>query len=717
MPKSPRTGQGKGRSSVALPIGLTVLALAAAVVVSVVLVFRFIADERERDLLSWEARMGIVASSRSAAIEQWIARQFSELKGLADNPSVAIYFTQASLSEGAESPEAGYLRNLLAVTASRTGFSAPPTGPEVRANVRRIGVAGLAVLDMKGRMIVATPNPPPVEGALRAFVALLRNEWTSPDGRALLDIHRAPSGRLTMAFAVPVFAIQSRPVRANQIGVVLGVKPIDKELYPLLRQPGAVEKTAEAVLVRRSGDVIGYLSPLRDGSAPLARKMALNTPKLAAAFALRNPDGFGTARDYRGQDVLVVPRKIGGTPWTLLYKVDVAEALGPSETRLRGLLALFLLAITLTAAAIVAVWYKGASKRASDAAARFEDMAQRYEQQRNFLRLVTDSQPNATTIIDENGHVRFANAEAGRRAGMKQDDMLGKSLSAIHGAERARLYERLNRDALDDDATAVDVHRFEEGGAPRVYQSLHVPMAETDALPRGVLLVEEDITGAITERERRERILQQLTETLVTVVDHRDHHAARHSQRVALIAEAVAREMAIEPVLVETARVAGVLMNLGKILVPIEVLTKSGRLSATELRHVRDSILMSAELLEGIEFDGPVVETLRQCQERYDGKGFPKGLKGRKILPTARVVALANAFVALTSPRAHRPGLDIDAALEALLAEVGKAYDRKVVGALVNYVENRGGREAMAALTAGPASRKPRRPRSRKGKK
>ena len=107
---------------------------------------------------------------------------------------------------------------------------------------------------------------------------------------------------------------------------------------------------------------------------------------------------------------------------------------------------------------------------------------------------------------------------------------------------------------------------------------------------------------------------------------------------------------------------------------------------------VRDSIQTSAELIHGIEFDGPVFETLSQCQERWDGKGTPHGLEEGDILITARVVAVANAFVAMTSPRAHRGGADFDSAVETLLAEVGKAYDRRVVAALVNYLDNKGGR-------------------------
>lgn len=107
---------------------------------------------------------------------------------------------------------------------------------------------------------------------------------------------------------------------------------------------------------------------------------------------------------------------------------------------------------------------------------------------------------------------------------------------------------------------------------------------------------------------------------------------------------------------------------------------------------MREILLASLRLLEDVDFDGPVDGTLRQFQEHWDGTGSSRGLKGGEILITARIVSVANAFVALLSPRAHRSPLDTESAIEALLAEVGKAYDRRVVVALINRLDNHDGR-------------------------
>jgi HD-GYP domain-containing protein (c-di-GMP phosphodiesterase class II) len=96
------------------------------------------------------------------------------------------------------------------------------------------------------------------------------------------------------------------------------------------------------------------------------------------------------------------------------------------------------------------------------------------------------------------------------------------------------------------------------------------------------------------------------------------------------------------------------------------------------------------------------VETLRQAQERWDGSGQPRGLKGDAILVTARIIGVANALVGMISDRAFRQGMSVDAAIEILFKESGKAYDRRVVAALVNYLDNRDGRTQLSETLPPP---------------
>ena len=109
------------------------------------------------------------------------------------------------------------------------------------------------------------------------------------------------------------------------------------------------------------------------------------------------------------------------------------------------------------------------------------------------------------------------------------------------------------------------------------------------------------------------------------------HYASGHSQRVGQLSRALAEELVLSELEIETAETAGSLMNFGKMLVSRQILTKTVALTTEELQRVRDGIMTSADILSMIDFVGPVVPTLRQVLERMDGTGAPKNLKGEQI--------------------------------------------------------------------------------------
>lgn len=654
--------------------------------------------ERDRELRLWQNRLAVVADSRFAEVEKWLERQLGELADLAANTSLQLYMTQLALSAGAATPDdaavAAYLRNLLVVSAERARFAAPLEGPDVPANVRRVGVAGLALLDRNGVVVVATPGMPPLEGELRRFAAELPR-----DRRAILDLHRNAAGRPGMGFAVPVFAVQGAVDGARLVGWIFGLKEVVDELYPLLRQPGEIYRSAENLLVRRRGAQIDFLSPLGDGTPPLARSMAAATPNLAEAAALAQPGDFAAARDYRDEPVLFTSRAFAAVPWTLVAKIGRDEALAASDQRRRQFATVSVLAAVLFGALVAAAWWYGATRQARLSAGRYRDLAERHAHQGVFLKLVADTQPTAIFILDADGRYRFANQEAGRCAGIPHDDLIGKPIANVLGPEAAKPHAANAAKARELRQRQRATIALGEGPSGRTLQADYVPLSDdAEDLRGGVLVVERDVTAEITERAKRERALLDLVRTLVALVDRRDPYAAGHSTRVAVVAQAIAREMNLGDVTVQTVGFAGSLMNLGKILVPSELLTRAGRLNDEEKGRVRDSLLATTDFLDGIDFGGPVVETLRQLYEHWDGSGQPCGLAGDAILPEARVVAVANAFVAMVSARAYRAGIGIDQALDDLRAQAGLVFDRRAVAALENAVENRGGRTSWAVF-------------------
>ncbi|MCH7660173.1 MAG: PAS domain-containing protein, partial [Euryarchaeota archaeon] len=491
--------------------------LVLVTVIGVVLVFYFVDDQRDRDLRAWQVRMGIVADSRFAAVNGWVDRQFAHMRELAENASLQLYLTELALFAGDasqvtdEPAQRTYLRNLLMASAERSGFTAPLLGAEINANVERIGVAGIAIVDNDAKVIVATPGMPPVVGDLAAIILANRGQ------RALYDLHIGAGGRATMGFLSPIFALQSDGSPSDQIGMAVGVKEVGGELYPLLEQPGAVNTSAEAVILRDAGVRIDYLSPLMDGGAPLSRALARDTPELAAAFAIEKPGGFAIRRDYQNVEVLTLGRAFTTAPWTLMYKIDAAEALADTDSRLGRMLTVFLLIIAAIAVSLIAAWRHGTSLRSSRAAAEASELAKKFGQQRDFLELVTDSQSNAMAIIDGDGRYIWVNRQSAENNGTTAADVPGKTLAAVVGPAPAKALLQTVRDALRSGASEQITHIKNVDGDMRTYTSQFIPLSATDDLPERVLVVSEDVTAAVSEQAKRERIMSQLVNTLVGV--------------------------------------------------------------------------------------------------------------------------------------------------------------------------------------------------------
>ncbi len=309
-----------------------------------------------------------------------------------------------------------------------------------------------------------------------------------------------------------------------------------------------------------------------------------------------------------------------------------------------------------------------------------DHMQRRMNAQEEFLHLIANNEDAALYIFDKNNKYWFINAFVEKSLDRTSRDLIGQAPSKILAYDRAsRLMRRLKevREKQEDLDTLDQI--TDQNGETRYIQSVYKPLSAYGSFPGGIMLREQDVTRLLVERERRETMLRQVIATLVAVVDRRDPFATGHSARVGQLARALAEEIILSEKEIEAVEIAGSLMNFGKMLVPRAILTKASALTQEELEQVRQSILTSADILSIIDFSVPVVPTLRQALEHFDGTGIPKGLKGDQILITARILSVANAYVAQVSPRAYRASLTHAQACENLLDGSGKMYDPNIV--------------------------------------
>ncbi len=177
---------------------------------------------------------------------------------------------------------------------------------------------------------------------------------------------------------------------------------------------------------------------------------------------------------------------------------------------------------------------------------------------------------------------------------------------------------------------------------------------------------------------------------LAAAIDARDKSTYGHSEQVAKYARAVAKEMRLSGERIEMLEHACRLHDIGKIGIHDYILTKPGKLNNKEWSEIRTHPTLGREILEPLEFLKEIVPLVRQHHERYDGKGYPDGLKGEEICLEARIISVADAYGAMTSERPYRLTYSSAKAKRELRNCAGRQFDPKVVKAFLSALEKEG---------------------------
>jgi PAS domain S-box-containing protein len=215
--------------------------------------------------------------------------------------------------------------------------------------------------------------------------------------------------------------------------------------------------------------------------------------------------------------------------------------------------------------------------------------------------------------------------------------------------------------------------------------------------PTGILGVTRDITKRKEVQEALDRSLVSLRKTLngtvhaiIHVVEARDPYTAGHQRRVAHLSRAIAGEMGLDGDRIEGLQMAAMIHDIGKISVPVEILSKPTRLTPIEFDLIKVHAQAGHAILQGVEFPWPIAQIVLQHHERLDGSGYPNGLKGNDILLEARIVAVADTVEAMASNRPYRPGLGLDLALEEISKNMGLLYDAEAGNACLQLMREKG---------------------------
>jgi diguanylate cyclase (GGDEF)-like protein/putative nucleotidyltransferase with HDIG domain len=168
-------------------------------------------------------------------------------------------------------------------------------------------------------------------------------------------------------------------------------------------------------------------------------------------------------------------------------------------------------------------------------------------------------------------------------------------------------------------------------------------------------------------------------ESLALAIEAKDHTTQKHLQRVRVFAVALAQDLGLSEPEIEALRAAALLHDIGKLAVPEHIINKPGKLSPEEFEKVKIHPIVGADILERVAFPYPVAPIVRAHHEKWDGTGYPDGLKGEQIPIGARILAAVDSLDALVSDRQYRNALPIDVAIERMAERAGSSYDPKVI--------------------------------------
>lgn len=194
-----------------------------------------------------------------------------------------------------------------------------------------------------------------------------------------------------------------------------------------------------------------------------------------------------------------------------------------------------------------------------------------------------------------------------------------------------------------------------------------------------VAVVERILGERRTRLELERELLLHTITSLVRTLEARDHYTRGHSENVARYSEAIARRLFNNPEKVKQIRLGALLHDIGKIGVRDDVLLKEGRLTPEEFELVKKHPVIGAEILEPIPSLALIIPMVRWHHERIDGLGYPDALPGAKIPLSAKIVAVADTFDALTSKRPYRGAIDIGQAMKILKDVAGTQLDAEIV--------------------------------------
>jgi len=185
------------------------------------------------------------------------------------------------------------------------------------------------------------------------------------------------------------------------------------------------------------------------------------------------------------------------------------------------------------------------------------------------------------------------------------------------------------------------------------------------------------------------KFIEGTANIITKVVETRDPYSIGHQQRVSKLATAIAQEIRLPQDKIGGTKIASLVHDIGKVNLPTEIMSKPGKLIEVEFNLVKNYPKVGYDILKKVDFPWPIAEIVFQHQEKINGSGYPRGLKGDEICIEAKILGVANVVEAMSSYKSYRPALSIGEALTEISNNKNILFDPEVVDTCIKLFKEK----------------------------
>ncbi|WP_321403447.1 HD domain-containing phosphohydrolase [Maridesulfovibrio sp.] len=308
-----------------------------------------------------------------------------------------------------------------------------------------------------------------------------------------------------------------------------------------------------------------------------------------------------------------------------------------------------------------------------------------------LLRIVNNSLPEPVSLKkSESGTFLHVNKSFMDLTGLNKTDALNLTDNQVFDHNEAEALSHGDEMVSMSNSTYSEEITLTRGAGTSTLQVTFVPCSVEEE-GDSILTVYRDVTSEKMASERGIEVRQQVINALIRAVESVPFLDG-HTSLMRKLALEIAETLLLSDADCATVEAAAILSQVGKTFVPREIMEKEGKLTPEEIKETQRYIEHTCRILEGVEFDLPITQTIWQMQETLDGTGYPNQLEGKSISTLARILGVTNTFSALVQKRSYRKAKTARQAVEILQSMADKKYDSSVIEALGAVIETRAGK-------------------------